>query len=435
LLPNGQVLFAGGYNDNSRYLNSAELYDPATGAQAMTSNLNVARYFHTATLLANGKVLVAGGSNDSSFLSSAELYDPATGTWTTSNFSGARQSHTATLLPNGKVLLAGGDSNSGLLSSANLYDVGLGFNDAWRPSLSSATSHLVPGDALTASGSNFKGISEASGGNGNQNSSTNYPLLQLRRLDNEQTSFLPLDANAGWSNTSFTSLSVTDFPPGHALATIFTNGIPSFSQLILLTPPASAAALRIDSVAPPAGRTGGGRQLKLSGAFANLVTVRVGSVTANWSYTNGASDTTMITVTTPAHAVGAVGISLSSNSGLGYFKSNAFAYLPTSFTDDPLVAGVTTARAQHILELRQAVDALRAVAGLGPAIWTDPTLVPTSTVIKALHITQLRSALEDVATRLGYPGASYTDPMLGAGYVIKRVHIEELRQRIRAIAG
>ena len=65
--------------------------------------------YHTATLLPNGKVLVAGGSIAAAALSSAELYDPASGTWTaTGSLGTARDSHTATLLPNGKVLVAGG---------------------------------------------------------------------------------------------------------------------------------------------------------------------------------------------------------------------------------------------------------------------------------------------------------------------------------------
>src|SRR4029078_4021428 len=72
-----------------------------------TGSLGAARYSHTATLLQNGKVLVAGGFN-SSFLATAELYDPATGTWTTTgNLNTARNLHTATLLPNGKVLVVG----------------------------------------------------------------------------------------------------------------------------------------------------------------------------------------------------------------------------------------------------------------------------------------------------------------------------------------
>ena len=71
-----------------------------------TGSLNTARLFHTTTLLANGKVLVAGGCNDAGCLSldSAELYDPVTGTW---GLTGApnvdRVEHSATLLPNGKV--------------------------------------------------------------------------------------------------------------------------------------------------------------------------------------------------------------------------------------------------------------------------------------------------------------------------------------------
>jgi len=97
--------------------------------------------------------------------------------------------------------------------------------------------------------------------------------------------------------------------------------------------------------------------------------------------------------------------------------------------------GVTTAKTQHITELRQAVDAMRAVAGLSPAPWTDGTLTPNSSVIRAIHIQELRTYLTDAATRLGYSTSPYTDPSLTIGDVVKRIHIEELRQRIRIIAG
>src|SRR5205814_1398687 len=83
LLPNGKVLVAGGLTSGYRnYVASAELYDPSSGTWSSTGSMSVARYSATATLLQNGKVLVAGGGNDTSFyLASAELYDPSAGTW------------------------------------------------------------------------------------------------------------------------------------------------------------------------------------------------------------------------------------------------------------------------------------------------------------------------------------------------------------------
>ena len=102
-------------------LNSTELYDPSLNIWTTVTSMNTARSWHTATILSNGKVFVAGGSKDGS-LNSTELYDPSLNTWTNvTSMNTARYSHTATLLSNGQVLVAGG-SNGDYLSSAELYD-------------------------------------------------------------------------------------------------------------------------------------------------------------------------------------------------------------------------------------------------------------------------------------------------------------------------
>jgi len=129
LLLNGKVLVAGGLNSSTgnTTLASTALYDPATGTWTAGTMLT-ARRLHTATLLLNGKVLVAGGINDSGPRASAALYDPASGTWaTTGAMATPRVGPTATLLPNGKVLVAGGsDSLDRLIASAEVYDPATG---------------------------------------------------------------------------------------------------------------------------------------------------------------------------------------------------------------------------------------------------------------------------------------------------------------------
>jgi N-acetylneuraminic acid mutarotase len=133
LLPNGKVLVAGGQDGVGPFLASCELYDPALGTWTATGFLNMARAVHTATLLANGKVLVAGGvDNNNQQLTSAELYDAATGTWTfTGSLNTARNSHTATTLDNGKVMVVGGYHASAVATnSAEIYDQTMG---TWTP--------------------------------------------------------------------------------------------------------------------------------------------------------------------------------------------------------------------------------------------------------------------------------------------------------------
>jgi hypothetical protein len=131
LLNNGEVLIAGGEGGATGIVNaisSAELYDPVTRSFVPTGPMTTARSQHTATLLPNGKVLITGGRANGGLqlLASAELYDPDSRTFaTTGDMTVARTRHSATLLNNGKVLIVGGWEPSPPfygLASAELYD-------------------------------------------------------------------------------------------------------------------------------------------------------------------------------------------------------------------------------------------------------------------------------------------------------------------------
>jgi len=114
LLSDGRVLIAGGFRQEGLYeiaIASAEIYDPVTNIFTPLGDMNEARSGHTATLLPDGQVLIVGGWSVDSRTSTAELFDPQTGTFRyTASMVGPRASMTATLLKNGQVLIAGGDS-------------------------------------------------------------------------------------------------------------------------------------------------------------------------------------------------------------------------------------------------------------------------------------------------------------------------------------
>jgi hypothetical protein len=168
LLPNGKVLILGGLNSDTvsaaLALNTAELYDPATGVFTVTGNMTTPRDLATATVLPNGKVLVVGGYDATgTALASAELYDPVAGVFTaTGSMSVPRQEHTATLLPNGKVLIAGGVKwafPTTFYASAEIYDPATGLftltGTMNSPHVDHTATLLSNGKVLVASGEGF----------------------------------------------------------------------------------------------------------------------------------------------------------------------------------------------------------------------------------------------------------------------------------------
>lgn len=142
LLPNGEVLICGGTGDTTNetsLVSSAELYSPYRmgqgGSWRSVGSMNEARRGHSATLLLNGKVLVVGGQGAGAYpwiLASAELFDSITGTWSpTGSMSQGRRGHTATLLHDGRVLVAGGFiGNNVTVSTAEVFDPVSG---TWSP--------------------------------------------------------------------------------------------------------------------------------------------------------------------------------------------------------------------------------------------------------------------------------------------------------------
>ena len=305
LLPNGKVLIAAGQG-LSGYVPAAELFNPAGGPVAATGSVVTPRHSHSATLLANGKVLIAGGYNGS-YLGSAEVYDPAAGTFTaTDSLTAIRDSQTATLLSGGTVLIAGGTDGSNSLTSAEIYDIGEGYPSSRQPVISTGPFAGVSEPAtMTLGGTEFAGDFESSGG-GTNNSSTNYPLLRLQRIDNEQISFVP--PSTAWSDSSFTSMTLMGFANGFYRVAIVTNGIPSNQRLISIAYPAPT----ITTTSFTAGPASGGQSLTISGTHLdNLWNVTIGGAVASVISGNATS----IMVTTPAGTPGASSLAVNTAGG------------------------------------------------------------------------------------------------------------------------
>ena len=159
-LASGKVLIAGGFGPLGSTPTSAELFDPATGTWKALPPMAVQRTWHTATLLPDGRVLVWGGPGLDMFPTQStpyEIFDPATETWlATKQLDLARQRHTATLLPDGNVLIAGGEVDGVPMDSVQVFKPMTETRDFTTPMLEPRAGHtatlLESGNVLVAGG-------------------------------------------------------------------------------------------------------------------------------------------------------------------------------------------------------------------------------------------------------------------------------------------
>ena len=200
LLNDGRVLIAGGHVTDGvsiTYFDSVEIFDPATGAWSAAGSMSTARTRHTATLLDDGQVLVAGGSTSGATLASAEIFDPTTGTWTAAgSMIDDRKDHTATQLSDGRILAVGGDGSG--RCCAEIFSLGGGSPPPPNPPILDVDFDGGT-DGFSYGDDNFRGTNQPAYASGAHQSSGGNPdgVLQvlLGGIDNANIS----NMSGGWS--------------------------------------------------------------------------------------------------------------------------------------------------------------------------------------------------------------------------------------------
>ncbi len=247
LLGDGRVLLQGGSSDPNQDEGEILCFeDTCPDLSRSTQAPGTIRGHQELVLLPDGRVLSIGGettasspSRDNFVFEAITRQNPATGGRLGQWFGVVPSeqphvSHTATLLPNQEVMIAGGRIGGVSSRSSERFNLDLEFEESSRPvldELSTATATetglLWLGQQLRIKGHGFRGLTEGSGGQGTRNSANDSPIVQLRSLNNEQIVNLPI---ASFRDEEALTEPVVDFPPGPSLVTLFVNGVPSIAQ-------------------------------------------------------------------------------------------------------------------------------------------------------------------------------------------------------------
>lgn len=483
LMMGGQVGFTGAL------VGEAEVIELGAAAPSWRAvgGLSFARKYHTATLLPDGKVLVSGGTrctgtNDIACLQqnqqgagmarSPELWDPQTETWTTLAPSPARPGYpngiprvyhsVALLLPDARVLVGGGglpaaggevvplaDGSPGSVTCTDSRAPGdrncriYGHKDAEifsPPYLFTAGGGLAARPVIDYAPPS---VTYGQSFNVTMNATAQTGSVVLVRLPSV-THTLNFDQRRvalNFAATDSTTLTVSApadgrlCPPGHyMLFVINAAGVPSVAEIVKVEPsvqpPGAPSGLEAEAeagAAPVVNINWGGsngnvshyvveRAPTLNGPFSTVAPAVTGTSFADTSAASGL---------TYVYRVRAVG-----PSGAVSDSSNTDIATTVHFTNDPLSPGVLI-KAEHVGQLRQAVNAVRTAAGLPAANWTDPTL-SQAVFVKAAHIQELRSNLDPALGLLGLPVDAYTDPTLAPNFTLLRAALwQEIRDRVK----
>jgi len=470
----GKIMVMGGLQGMTGVTNTSELLDlnppnPPNPSWVPTwapaTPMRFPRCFATSVLMPDGQVFVSGGSrcggannlqdpileletcHDGAIMY-PEVYNPVTDSWSImARQQIIRMYHSvALLLPDARVLVAGGGrpgafGENGFLGydkylahrEAEIFSPPYLFNPngtlAMRPTITNPANgplNITYGQSFSVGIGNF--------------SASEIGEVVLVRLPSV-THALNFDQRRvvlGKNVLDSQTLSVmapangNECPPGPYMLFVLRDGVPSVARMIFVDnlvcnpppPPSGLVATAISNAQVNITWTAS------SGPVHHYEVDRRQSISAPWikiadvphpntSYT----DLNVTSSVAYLYQVRAV------ISGCSSQPSNTDLGTTMSFTDNPLMSAVTIIKAQHINELRVAVNAVRETAGLSQALWTDASL--PGVFVKAVHIDELRRKLQQAFHETGLPIPSFTDDPLIPGLIVKRAHVEEVRRAVR----